>query len=150
MCLINHKAHEFFSACRIGEIRHVGLFLVDDFRIVFSKIGTLRNLIPQHVKVMALTATCTVETLQIIKERLAMQEPEIIALSPQRPNIFYSLQPPTNLEKLSTDLADELKQDRINFKKTYCSVEIILTVVICMQPLCYIGSIHRSSRISGL
>ena len=90
----------------------------DDFRIAFSEIGTLRSLIPQHVKVMALTATCTVETLQIIKERLAMQEPEIIALSPQRPNIFYSLQPPTNLEKLSTDLADELKQDRINFKKT--------------------------------
>ena len=32
----------------------------DDFRTAFSKIGTLRSLIPQHVKVMALTATCTV------------------------------------------------------------------------------------------
>jgi len=60
---------------------------------------------PQHVKVMALTATCTAKIVKIIKKRLAMTEPEIIAV-----------QPPTNLKSLSTKLAEELKKDRASFK----------------------------------
>jgi len=60
----------------------------NDFRVGFSKIGILRSLIPQHVEVMALTDTCTAKTIEIIEERLAMTEPEIIALSPQRPKCF--------------------------------------------------------------
>lgn len=36
----------------------------DSIRIAFAEIGTLRSLISAHVKVMALTATFTVQTLK--------------------------------------------------------------------------------------
>ena len=64
----------------------------DTFRYIFAEIGTLRSLISNHVKMMALTATCTSETLQIVKDRLSMNDPTIIALCPQRSNIFYNVQ----------------------------------------------------------
>ena len=75
----------------------------NDVRVAFSKIGTLRSFILQHVKVMNLTATCTPKTVELIKEHLSMAEPEVIALSPQRANNPYSVQSPTNLESLSTE-----------------------------------------------
>ena len=38
----------------------------DEFQIAFSKIGSLRTLIPQKVHVMALTATATTETYHVV------------------------------------------------------------------------------------
>ena len=38
---------------------------------------------------MALTATATQETLKTIIQRLALRNPKIIAMSPQRINIFF-------------------------------------------------------------
>ena len=52
----------------------------DTFRYIFAEIGTLRSLISNHVKMMALTATCTSETLQIVKDRLSMNDPTIIVV----------------------------------------------------------------------
>lgn len=65
----------------------------DSFRIAFAEIGTLRSLISSHVKVMALTATCTLQTLKVVEERLSMTQTNVIALSPHRPNIFLSVKP---------------------------------------------------------
>ena len=39
----------------------------DSFRIAFAEIGTLRRLIRKDVRIMALTATCTYETLKVIE-----------------------------------------------------------------------------------
>jgi len=83
---------------------------------------------------MALTATCTAKTVEIIKECLAMTKPEIITLSQQCPDILYSVQPPTNLETLTTKLAEEQKKDIASFKKKlYCFVRITRTVLIFTQ-----------------
>ncbi len=62
----------------------------DNFRLAFAEIGALRSLIPPTVKIMALTATCTLETLKVVEERLCMHNTctNIIALSPHRPNIY--------------------------------------------------------------
>ena len=47
-----------------------------------------------------------------------MNSPALIALSPYRANIFYTVQPYLVLEELATSLADELKSDVIDTPKT--------------------------------
>jgi len=39
----------------------------DDFRVLFAEIGDIRGLIPKTVKILALTATATRETLECVK-----------------------------------------------------------------------------------
>ena len=88
----------------------------NDFRIAFANIGTLRSLIPEHVRVMASTATCTATTVEIITERLSLVQPEVIALSPNWSNIIslFDL-------VLAWKLSEQLMQDRTMFKKN-CTV----------------------------
>ena len=90
----------------------------DTFRYIFAEIGTLRSLISNHVKMMALTATCTSETLQIVKDRLSMNDPTIIALCPQRSNIFYNVKSAVSLDQLSSNVVEEFSKDRSMFIKT--------------------------------
>ena len=47
-----------------------------------------------------------------------MKDTNVIALSPQRPNIYYSRRPPINLDELTTYLADSLREERSYFLKT--------------------------------
>ena len=42
----------------------------DEFRVEFSKLGTIHSLLPNHVNVFALTATATKETLRVLKTAL--------------------------------------------------------------------------------
>lgn len=90
----------------------------DSFRIAFAEIGTLRSLVSQKVGIMALTATATHDTLEVVKERLAMEEPNIVALSPQRPNIIYKVKPSMSLNQLSSSVVEELTEKRSDFPKT--------------------------------
>jgi len=46
----------------------------DEFWVEFSKLGTIRSLLPNHVNVLTLTATATKETLRYVEERLAMKD----------------------------------------------------------------------------
>lgn len=71
--------------------------------MAFALLGEIRCLIPPSVKVMALTATATRETLKIIKKRLVMKDTAVVALPPDRGNIRYSVQPDQSLNELSTD-----------------------------------------------
>ena len=86
--------------------------------MAFAEIGTFRSLISPNVRIMALTATCTLQTLKVVEERLCMHNTNIVALSPHRPNIYLSVKPKINLEKLSSDVVEELKRERMNFPKT--------------------------------
>ena len=87
----------------------------DNFRVTFAEIGTLRSLIPPNVRIMALTATCTLQTLKVVEERLCMRHTNIVALSPHRP---LSVKPEININRLSSDIVEELKRERMNFPKT--------------------------------
>ena len=62
----------------------------DAFRTAFAKIGDLRSLIPSIVNVMALTANATSETFLVVKRRLSMDKPTLIALTPLQRQ--YSIQ----------------------------------------------------------
>ena len=67
---------------------------------------------------LALTATATHDTLQVVSQRLSLKDVVIIALPPNRPNIMYKIQPQQNLEELSTSLSTDLRRLGISFPKT--------------------------------
>ena len=51
----------------------------------------IRSIIPETVRVMALTATATLTTRKFIIKSLIMQKPDIIYVSPARYNILYTV-----------------------------------------------------------
>ena len=103
----------------------------NDFRKVFAQIGDVRSLIPNSVKVMALTATATLETYHVVTCRLAMVEPQLVALPPCKENIFYTVQPKCELEFLADIICTGLKVQRTAYPKTLVYVRTY-TDCICM------------------
>ena len=90
----------------------------DDFRTAFAMIGELRSIIPDHVRILALTATATYSTFQTVKDRLSLQNPVIVGLSPNRPNIFLSVLPTMKLNEVVEMVAGDLIQKGVNYPKT--------------------------------
>ena len=80
----------------------------NNFRKAFFEIGTIRNLIPKSVNVMALTATATSHTVSVVTTHLAMDEPLVIGLNADRSNVKYVVKPNQTIDELSTTLASEL------------------------------------------
>ena len=80
----------------------------DEFRIMFAEIGSVRSLIPASVKVLALTATATKQTLESVKDRLSMDNLSLIGLRPDRTNIKFIVEPCPDIRKLCRQLTDEL------------------------------------------
>lgn len=102
---------------------HTAVFILiisrgDDFRTAFAMIGELRSIIPDCVRILALTATATHSTLQAVKDRLSLQDPVIVGLSPNRPNIFLSVLPTMKLDELIEMVAGELLEKKVNYPKT--------------------------------
>ena len=71
----------------------------DKFRQAFSKIGELRSIIPDHVHLLALTATATKDTFQAVCSRLSLVDPVVIALSPDRPNLMLNIMGKPTIEE---------------------------------------------------
>ncbi|KAL5489364.1 hypothetical protein EMCRGX_G018451 [Ephydatia muelleri] len=59
------------------------------FRNEFSKLGEVRSLIPSHVKIMTMTATATKDTTKKVISILGMDNPIIVAATPDKANVFY-------------------------------------------------------------
>ena len=81
-------------------------------------MGSVRSLLPNEVKILALTATATQETLKRVVSRASMQDPAIIGLPPDRPNIKLSVQPCPSIPKMCEWLAKELLEKRTTTLKT--------------------------------
>lgn len=98
-------------------------FRGDEFRIAYAHLGELRSVIPSHVNMLALTATATVDTLRAVEKRLNLQDPVIIALPPDRPNVFYTVLKQPDMAVFVTELASELCEKRSQHPKTviFCS-----------------------------
>ena len=67
---------------------------------------------------MALTATATRATFEVVKERLSLIDPVVVGVSPNRPNIFLSVVPAIKLESLAENICSTLKKERIHYPKT--------------------------------
>ena len=63
---------------------------IEKFRTEFSHLDEVRSIIPETVRVMALTATATKSTRKFINS-LSMQMPEIVYVPPTRENIMYAV-----------------------------------------------------------
>ena len=94
------------------------IFIGDEFRVTFAEIGNVRSLIPKAVKILALTATATKETLESVIGRLALQDPAIIGLPPDRNNIKYSVKECPSMKELCHKLTDELNSKQSQTPKT--------------------------------
>ena len=67
---------------------------------------------------MALTATATCDTFDIIIKQLSLKNPIVVAVSPNRPNIKLSIKPSQPLEEFTMDVAEELKVKKKDYPKT--------------------------------
>ena len=99
-------------------------------RISFSKIGNLQSIVPSTVNIMALTATATHETYLSVLSKLAMTDPVLVSIPPERGNITYYVHPPTSVDELSGMLNSELRE-MCEFPKTIIVVNT-RTALICM------------------
>ena len=78
----------------------------------------MRSIVPENVHVMALTATATKDTLEVVISRLSLKNPVIIGLPPNRDNTMFRIKSLPTLEKFCTTLASDLQIYRTNFPKT--------------------------------
>ena len=82
-------------------------FRGDSFCRAFAIIDAVRRyIIPSHVNIMALTATATKETLEVVKCHLSLVNPVLIGLSPKRPNIKLYFKEYKDLQSFCQDLSD--------------------------------------------
>ena len=63
----------------------------EKFRTEFSHLDEVRSIIPETVRVMALTATATKSTRKFVINSLSMQMPEIVYVPPARENIVHAV-----------------------------------------------------------
>lgn len=94
------------------------LYRGDEFRTAFASIGELRSIIPSNVNIIAVTATATRETFEAVKYRLSLQEPVVVGISPDRPNIFLEVSSCMLLKPFIETVASEMKRKRLNYPKT--------------------------------
>ena len=77
----------------------------DNFRKSFAEIGIVRSLIPTNVNILALTATATKETADILMERLCMTDARYdhsIRVLIRLENVSFN-QPTTSMETSMLD-----------------------------------------------
>ena len=72
----------------------------------------MRSLIPARVNLMAMTATATTTTRNQVFAILGLVTPVIVAASPDKSNIFYSVREKVNVEEAFAPLVMKLQTQR--------------------------------------
>jgi len=91
----------------------------ESFRKEFSELGDVRCLIPESVRIMALTATATRSTRQAVVKVLNMVHPKLVCISPNKTNIKYHVRMNVHtLEEEFAPLVEELRQKRKRLDRT--------------------------------
>ena len=67
---------------------------------------------------MALTTTATHATFEAVKQQLSLQDPILVSVSPNRPNIFLEVSPYLPLEVLVEKISLDLQRKRKTYPKT--------------------------------
>lgn len=104
----------------------------EKFRRAFANLGEVRSLIAENVHLMALTATATRASRTAICRILGMTKPHIIAMSPNKNNINYSVATKSSsIEETFAPLAEEIRRLRVNVDKTIifsCTYESVTSI----------------------
>ena len=96
------------------------LFIIrgDSFRKEFAHLGEICSLLPD-IHIMALTATASTTTRKTIFWCIGMKKVLLVSQSPNKPNIFYSLNSDqSNIEEAFTPLLREIQQKRTSVDRT--------------------------------
>ena len=101
----------------------------DNFRMSFSDLGQLRSTLPK-IPVLAVTATATHCTYDVVTKQLAMENVVIIGMSPCQDNIFLSVKSIT-LADFVEIVAESVRQNNLNHPKTliFCQTYIDCNIV---------------------
>lgn len=67
-----------------------GFYRGDEFRPKFQKIGELTGLFPNAAH-LAVTATATLSSVQVLSKSLQYVNPVIIQINPDRPNLYLEI-----------------------------------------------------------
>ena len=92
----------------------------ETFRKVLLRVNEVRSLLPQATKMLALTATATTSLRLDVSRILGMNDPLVVALSPCKSNIIFSVVP------FKTDMfqpmIERLRTEKLSFPRTiiYC------------------------------
>ena len=92
------------------------------FRREFTNLGAVRSLIPNHVHVMALTATATERAIARVSAILGLVAPKIITVSPDKSNICYWVKPRGSMKEMCEPLLHKLRHQRTAMPRViiYC------------------------------
>lgn len=92
------------------------------FRSTLSRIGEVRSIIPRGTPCIALTATATKLLRSKIIEIIGLQNPQIIAVSPCKANIMYSVSKFVSVETSFGPLLEQIKKLGVSLPRTiiYC------------------------------
>ena len=82
----------------------------------FSDLGQLRSTLPK-IPVLAVTATATHRTYDVVTKQLAMENVVIIGMSPCRDNTFLSVKS-IALADFVEIVAESVRQNNLNHPKT--------------------------------
>ena len=101
-----------------------------DFRQAFKLIGEIRSLIPVSTNVLACTATATVTIYEEVSKVLALETPHVVALTPDRANITYSVQPKQDFDEIVEAIC-------IKMAKLVTPLQFPKTVIFCQRYYIY-------------
>ena len=93
------------------------LYRGEHFRQEFSKLGEIRSLIPRHVNLLALTATATVSTRSKITRILGMNDPAVIATSPDKANLSFCVKERGTIEDTLGPVGQRLRLERSTMQR---------------------------------
>jgi superfamily II DNA helicase RecQ len=108
--------------CYIFLVIYHTYFRGGSFRSVLLRIGEIRSLIPDNVNVMALIATVTKSSCTYICQILGMSKPVVVTLSPDKPNIKYTVKMSDDVSATFKPIIQELRYQCGQFPRTiiYC------------------------------
>ena len=115
--LLSHQYKDKLVSLAIDEAHCVKTW-GEEFRVAFAHIGEIRSLIPVGVNIIALTATATLTTYDIIKSKLCLRNPILVAVTPNRDNISYRVNAKVAPDTFTSCLCGELTTKRRLFPKT--------------------------------
>ena len=82
-------------------------------------------MVAKSVNIMTLMATATKYTLSTVKLHLAMEDPHVVGLNSDWSNIKCSVMPSSNVNELTTIIADELTSVCLKMPKTVICCQIL-------------------------
>ena len=110
----------------LAELKLISLFKLvfrgETFRGALLRIGEIRSILPESVKIMALTATATKEARNTIIRILGLRNPKVIAICPCKDNIMLAISSFLTIEESFSPILVRLKNEHTRMPRMliYC------------------------------